>query len=71
MSGRHPFSRLTKDFSPERRARVDALTSEMLAAIPLHEIRKARAMTRKLGNRSTAKPRPRGERERGKQETQP
>lgn len=63
MSGRHPFHQLIKDFSPERRARIDARASEMLAAIPLHELREARAMTRKLGNRPTAKPLPHRERE--------
>ena len=47
MSGRHAFYKLTKDFSPERRARVDARKSEMLAAMPLHELREARAMTQK------------------------
>ena len=47
MSGRHAFDQLTKDFSPERRARVDARKSEMLAAMPLHELREARAMTQK------------------------
>ena len=32
MSGRHAFDLLTKDFSPERRARVEARKSELLAA---------------------------------------
>ena len=31
MSGRHPFSELTKDFTPARRQRVDAMKSELLA----------------------------------------
>ena len=47
MSGRHAFGRLTKDFSPERRARVDARKAELRAAMPLHELRRARAMTQR------------------------
>ena len=47
MSGRHPFDELTKDFTPERRARVDARKAELRAAMPLHELRQARAMTQK------------------------
>ena len=47
MSGRHLFGELTKDFTPERRARVDARKAKLRAAMPLHELRQARAMTRK------------------------
>ena len=47
MSGRHAFNDLTKGFTPERLARVDARKSELRAAIPLHELRQARAMTQK------------------------
>ena len=47
MSGRHLFSELTKDFTPERRARVEARKAELRAAMPLHELRPARAMTQK------------------------
>ncbi len=47
MSGRHPFTDLTKDFTPERRQRVDALKSELLAEMPLHELRRARALTQR------------------------
>ena len=47
MSGRNAFSGLTKDFTPERRARVDARKAELRAAMPLHELRQARAMTQK------------------------
>ena len=47
MSGRNPFHDLTKDFTPERRARVDARKAELRAAMPLHELRQARAMTQK------------------------
>lgn len=47
MSGRHPFHDLTKDFTPERRAHVEARKAEFRAAMPLHELRQARAMTQK------------------------
>ena len=47
MSGRHPFSDLTKDFTPERRQRIEALKGEMLAEMPLHELRRARALTQR------------------------
>ena len=47
MSGRNAFHDLTKDFTPERRARVDARKAELRAAMPLHELRQARAMTQK------------------------
>ena len=47
MSGRKVFSDLTRGFAPERRARVDAKKEEFRAAMALHELRKARAMTQK------------------------
>ena len=47
MSGRHPFDALAKDFTPERRAHVDARKAELRAAMALHELRQARAMTQK------------------------
>ena len=47
MSGRHPFSELTKDFTRECRQRVDAMKSELLAEMPLHELRRARALTQR------------------------
>ncbi len=47
MSGRNAFSELTKDFTPKRRARVEARKAEMRAAMALHELRQARAMTQK------------------------
>ena len=47
MSGRHAFRDLTKGFTLERRARVEARKAELLAAMPLHELRQARAMTQK------------------------
>ncbi len=47
MSGRHPFSELTKDFTPERHRRIDAMRGELLAEMPLHELRQARALTQR------------------------
>ena len=47
MSGRHTFSDLTKDFTPSRRGRVDNRKAELRAAMPLHELRRAREMTQK------------------------
>lgn len=37
MSGHYPFSDLTKDFTPERRQRVDDMVRELLAEMPLHK----------------------------------
>ena len=45
MSGRHSFSKLTKGFSPERRRRIDETKRELLVEMPLHELRRARALT--------------------------
>jgi transcriptional regulator with XRE-family HTH domain len=47
MSGRHPFGELTKDFTPERRKRIEAMEAELLADMPLHELRRARALTQR------------------------
>ena len=47
MSGRHPFSELVKDFTPERHQRIDTMKSELLAEMPLHELRRARALTQR------------------------
>ncbi len=47
MSGRHPFSDLTRDFSPGRRQRIDEMKRELLAEMPLHELRRARALTQR------------------------
>ena len=47
MSGRNPFNELTKDFTPERRERIDEMKRELLAEMPLHELRRARAMTQR------------------------
>ena len=43
MAGHHPFARLTEELSPAGRARKGDLRAAML----LHELRQARAMTRK------------------------
>lgn len=48
MSERHPFDKLTKDFTPKRRARVDSRKGELRTAVPLCELRWARSMTRKV-----------------------
>ena len=47
MSGRGSFRELTRDFPPARRSRVEAKKAELRAAMPLHELRQARAMTQK------------------------
>ena len=47
MSGRRPFSELTRDLTPERRRRIDDLKIELLAEMPLHELRRARALTQR------------------------
>ena len=45
MSGRHPFGELTADFGLERRRRIDAMKRDLLAEMPLHELRRARELT--------------------------
>ncbi len=45
MSGRRPFGELTKDFTPERRRRINDMKAGLLAEMPLHELRRARALT--------------------------
>ena len=47
MSGRHPFKELTRDFTPERRRRIEDLKGKLLAEMPLHELRRARALTQR------------------------
>ena len=47
MSGHRAFSGLTENFTPERRKRIEARKRELRAAMPLHELRQARAMTQK------------------------
>ena len=38
MSGPHPFNELTRDFTPERRVRIDAMKRELLAEFPEGEV---------------------------------
>ncbi len=45
MTGRKSFRELTRDFTPERRHRVEQRKAALRAAMPLHELRRARAMT--------------------------
>ena len=47
MSGRHPFSELTRDFTPERRRRIDDTKRELLTEMPLHELRRTRELTQR------------------------
>jgi len=47
MSGRHPFNELTRDFTPEGRAYIEARKAKMRATMLLHELRQARAMTQR------------------------
>lgn len=47
MSGRHPFSELTSDFTPERRRRIDEMKREFFAETPLRELRRARSLTQR------------------------
>ena len=41
MTGHRPFSELTKDFSPQRQAAVEAETKRLLAEMTLQELREA------------------------------
>ena len=47
MSGHRPFEDLTKDFTRDRRQRIEAIKGELLAEMPLHELRRARALTQR------------------------
>lgn len=47
MSGHRPFSELTRNFTPERRRRIDAMKAELLAEMPLHELRRARELSQR------------------------
>lgn len=42
MSGHHPFRELTKDFSPERQARIAEKVLQLKQEMPLAELRQAR-----------------------------
>ena len=44
MSGRHPFSELTWEFTPKCHWRVDDMKRELLAAMPLYGLRQAKAL---------------------------
>ena len=43
MSGHHPFSNLTKNFSPERRRRIKAMADELCADIERREALETKA----------------------------
>ena len=45
MTGHRPFADLTKNFTPERRARVAAKAAALSEAMTLEELRKARALS--------------------------
>src|SRR5712691_4067440 len=47
MTGRRPFSELTKTFAPGRKARVAAKVRELKAQMPLAELRQARERSQK------------------------
>lgn len=47
MSGRHSFRELTKGFTPARRRRIGEMKKELLAEMPLHELRRAHALTQR------------------------
>ena len=47
MSGSNSIRELTKGFSPARRRRIDGMKRELLAEMPLHELRRARALTQR------------------------
>jgi len=42
MTGHRSFSELTKDHTPERKARIAARVTELKAEMALHELRRAR-----------------------------
>lgn len=45
MTGHRPFSDLTRNFTPERRARVAAKAAALREAMTLEELRKARSLS--------------------------
>ena len=47
MSGRNSFRELTKELKSTRRRRIDDMKSELLAEMPLHELRRARELTQR------------------------
>ena len=61
MSGRHPFSELTKDFTPERRRRIDEMKREFaefpegeVAITNFSEVGEVRDTSQKGGTRMRA-----------------
>ena len=47
MSGRHPWSELTRNFSPDMRRLVDEAKREMRTEMAHHELRRARALAQR------------------------
>ena len=47
MSGHRPFEDLTKDFTRQRLEHIETIKGELLAEMPLHELRRARALTQR------------------------
>jgi transcriptional regulator with XRE-family HTH domain len=47
MTGHRPFSELTRDFSPERKARTVAKVRALKEEMPLAELRQARELSQK------------------------
>ena len=47
MSGHHPFSKLTKEFTPERRQRINSMRNEILAEMPLTKPHQARELAQR------------------------
>lgn len=45
MTGHRPFRELTEHLSPERRDCIETLSRELAAEMPLHELRRASAVT--------------------------
>ena len=45
MSGRHPFSELTKDFTLERRRRIESMKAKLLADTPVNKLGRTQAPT--------------------------
>lgn len=56
MSGRRPFGELTRDFTLERRRRIDDMKKELLAEMPWRELRHGKALTLPLDHRKEHPP---------------
>jgi hypothetical protein len=57
MAGYKPFSELTKDFSPQRKANVEALTNTLREEMTLQELQEALNIQEdELGERLGIKP---------------